>query len=232
MTSFTNETLRLVKNKESRDLLKNYFEVLIDTVTDSEIIKRIPFVDTLTSCGKIALSIRDRIFFRKLLAFLERLDDFSQEEIDNFIDNIREKNKIEELGEKIISTVDQADTKRKARLLGILFIMYLKGELSKNNFELLCFCVNKAFLIDLYLLYHTRNNEDGIDERLGNALMNCGLANIIIEQIGGKTKLGDKFITDNDSTVLMSNRYIVNEWGRMLFPAIKKLIKVQTGENY
>jgi hypothetical protein len=228
MKNLINNTLHLINNKESRNLLKEYLEIAIDASTDSDILKSIPLINTLTGGGKFIISVRDQLFLNKMKTFLEGLEDISQAEIDKFIQEIEKKNEKDELGEKIISLVELADSAKKSRLLGILFQMFLKKQISKDNFDLLSHCVNRLFIFDLYMLYHfgeSKESQYNIDERLGSVLLGCGLVSLEIDQ---KKREYIRIGPPNKSeTTVMNNYYKINKWGEMLRPAIGRLIDLQ-----
>ncbi len=228
MKNLINSTWQVIKDKTSRGEFNEYVELAIDASTDSEVIKTIPMVNTLTGGGKFIISIRDQFFLKKMKTFLNGLEDIEQTIIDEFIEEIRRKNQSEKLGEKIVSMVEQADSKRKSRLLGILFRMFLKKELSKDNFELLTFCTNKTYIQDLYMLYHFGENQNGIDDRLGSALLGCGLVNIEVDQVDRLFPMAPR---EQKNSGTLHNFYTINKWGKMLRPAVKKLIDLQASET-
>lgn len=224
MKDLINNTLQLINNKESRSLLKEYVEIAIDASTGSEILKSIPMVNTLTGGGKFIISVRDQLFLKKMKTFLEGLEDIPQEKIDEFIEEIKEKNEKEELGEKIISVVEQADSKDKSRLLGILFRMYLKQDISRSDFEFLSFCVNKAFMEDIYRLTPRSikdKNSIEVDEIWGSALYPLGLANMEIEE------RADPFHTDDSSRNRIHSYFSLNDYGKILTSAVRELDKLE-----
>jgi hypothetical protein len=228
MQKLIENTFQLIKDNIPRDLLKEYLEIAIDASTDSEILKSIPMVNTLTGGGKFIISVRDQLFLNKMKTFLEGLGDISQDEIDEFLEEIEKKNEKDELGEKLISMVEQADSAKKSRLLGILFQMFLKKEISKDSFELLSFCVNRIFIFDLYMLYHfgeSKESQYNIDERLGSILLGSGLVSLEVDQRKREyIRIGPP---KKPETTVMNNYYRINKWGEMLRPAIGRLIDLQ-----
>ena len=69
---------------ETHDLVVSYAELGLEAITDSELIDQIPVLNTLVALGKAALSIRDRIFAKKMLRLLSGLGLPSSEDIERW----------------------------------------------------------------------------------------------------------------------------------------------------
>lgn len=232
MKKLSFEAFEYLKNKDLINTLGNYLEIGMDSLTESDALKQIPIVNTLTAGGKFILSVRDQIFLNKMFSFFESIEDMPQEEIDEFIKDMDEKDS-REIGEKLIVIVEKSDSKRKARLLGILFKLYLRKRLDKDNLELLSHCVDRAYIIDLYQLYYFGENQEtmeNIDDRLGSSLLACGLANI---EVVSKDKDMNMFHQPSEGikATVFKNYYQINQWGIMLRPALKEVIEMQTGKS-
>lgn len=157
-------------------------------------------------------------------AFLERLETISDSQIDAFIKEIDKRQKKGLLGEQIITIVEQADSKEKSKLLGIIFQMYLEKSIEKSDFDFLTFCVNKAFIEDIYSLdpYHNlkgrlqrREDELQIDQEQGQPLYSLGLVNMEIIQV-------ENVIHPDDSSMdRLQTKFTLNHWGKLLREAVK-----------
>ena len=218
MKELIKNTLQLVNQPDSRELLKSYLEIGLDTLVENETVKSIPIVNTLSAGGKFLISVRDQLFLNKMRIFMDCLDKVSDQEINDFIKEIEKKHKKDELGEQVIIIVEQADSKIKARLLGILFKMYIERLIDKDIFDMLTNCTNKAYMEDLYSL--TNNlviDQTTIDPEIGPTYISLGLA-----WMGIKNK-PDVYPTPKDPWDGPSLEFELNEYGKHMRIAVSKL---------
>lgn len=106
-------------------------------------------VTTLTLLFKIGSSIRDKLFCKKLLYFLNELKDIPATERDKMINNIDKSEKYNvKVGEKLLYIVDSSDDHEKSRLIGIVFKSFLNKEISYDNFIDVAIIINKISIKD------------------------------------------------------------------------------------
>lgn len=167
--------LHLIKNQNARDLFCEHAELVIDSATESEIVDALPVVNILTKGGKFALSYRDHRFILKIERFLHKLSEIPEEEIDAFLEEIEKENLGPKIGDKLLGILERLDESKKAEILGALFKHYIKGGVNKDDFNLLCFAIDRAFIDDLMVLRLAVHNANLLDGGLGDALMACRL---------------------------------------------------------
>lgn len=139
-----------IKSNEIINISSDIVEAIIDSTLDDGILKDIPIIGTIISLNKGVLSLQDRIFSKKILAFISQLKDIPQKQRNEAIDKIENSSKEKiKVGEKILYLIDKSDDHVKAQMIGILFSEYIKGNIDYNEFKRCSEIINKAFLDDL-----------------------------------------------------------------------------------
>ncbi len=232
MKKLIHNTLQLINQKESRELFKTYVEIAIDAHLNWDAVRNIPIVNTLTDGANLVISIRDRLFLNKMKVFIEKLEDIPEKKIQEFLDGIEKKQKIEKLGEQVLTIVEQADSSEKTKILGIIFKMYIEKRIDKYEFDFLTFCTNKAFIEDLYALdpFHvkngvllpTREEVTKIDEELGQTLFSLGLASMDVKN------QSEAYLIDERDIDHVTTTFWLNNHGKLLRLVIQEFNDIET----
>lgn len=146
---------------------------------------------------------RDNLYIKKISYFFESLNSIPQDERTELIRKLElnEKEKIK-LGENIFLIVERLDNMDKPKILGNIFIDYLKNNITKENFWLLAKALDDFNLVYIpqYIDYFQHYNEN-ISLPAKQHFGLCGLASIIISNgaIGsgggyGRSELGTLFL--------------------------------------
>ncbi len=149
--------LALLKDENSQNVIIENAEAILDSVIDNDVIDSIPILGSLTSIGKAYMAFKDRQLIGKIGVFLKQLQNLSQEEINDFLDN--EAQKPEEIGEKLLIILDRVETDDKAKVIGEIFAQYIQQKIIKDNFDILCHAVDRVYFFELHLLRHSYSNE-------------------------------------------------------------------------
>ena len=127
----------ILKDKNLQDASKELVEVGLDAVLEDGLVKDIPIIGTLSSLIKVGRNISDRLFAKKILAFLVCIDGVSVLDRQSMIDKINDSKKYKvKVGEKLLFMLDKADDDEKASWIGQLFKAYLEKKLSYQDFLL------------------------------------------------------------------------------------------------
>lgn len=112
---------------------------LIDSITDSLIespLGDIPYVQYIYKGIKITNSVRDALFYRKILAFMAEASQAEYSERKNTIDEINHDSENEEkFGTAILLILDKIDSFSKAKLLGRSFRFLVNKHISYEVFQ-------------------------------------------------------------------------------------------------
>ncbi len=119
------------------DVSQNLLELGIDTLTENELIKQIPIVNSLVGVIKVGYNIHERNLLLNTLAFIQDFNrDPYSEKVKSYIEDIRgdEKKAEKELGRVLIILNRIVDSK-KAIILSGMYRAYIEG---KFNWSIFC----------------------------------------------------------------------------------------------
>ncbi len=103
-------------------------DIALDVAFDDELLKEIPFVSLLVKTLAIGRGIRDRIFLKKLMAFLSEASRIAPEQRSAFAGRLaQEPNFAERCGESALLLLDKLSEVSKARLMGYAFRRFVQG---------------------------------------------------------------------------------------------------------
>lgn len=191
---------------------KDIIELGVDSVLKDGILKDLPAIGTLINISKLGVSIRDGILGKKILRFLEQVDNIGYYERKEFIEDISFDRKFRiRVGESLILLLEKMDDLEKPSIMGRLFNSNIKKEIDYEMFLRLSSIVVRSFSPDLVALkdYSTGINISSI--AMEN-LANQGLLTVTIQKRNEaeKTILG---IQDKEINTL---EYKMNKLGELL----------------
>ncbi len=176
---------KLVKSIEAKELgalTADYAELGLDALLEDGILKDIPIVGTLVSFAKVGLNIRDRLYVKKLIGFLAKVAETTQEQRDEFVkNNCQDGKKFEET---VFLILDNADRLEKARLIGKIFKACVLGHIRYADALKLSDMVNRSYWNDLVLLI----NDKKIDiDNVNQGLLYAGFYTLRIDKLSPQT---------------------------------------------
>jgi hypothetical protein len=216
------EASELIRNPHSRSLFCDYAEIAIDSISDSKTVDTIPVVGTLTKGGQFLLSVKDKLFLRRLKSFLDEIDTIAQSKVDDFLDKLEKEGQTEHFGEHLLTIIEKTESPHKASIIGILFKRLLNKTVSRDNFDHLSYAATRTYIHDLYQLYYATINPNILDESLGMSLSSSRLVDAVV-----KLKSNDTLTINmlkNADFAQSEMVYKINARGRILAEVIKEYI--------
>ncbi len=219
------ETLR---NSDLQSVSANIVEIVIDSMLDEGVLKSLPIVGSIIGIGKTAITVKDQLFLKKIIAFLSGIRDIPQEKRREMIDLVNESKKEKlKVGEKLIYILDKCDDYVDAKYVAQLFTAFLEGKISYQDFLKGSRIIQNIFVGDLeYFLENdkskfqrTTSSEEAPDEE-EFPLINVGILGF-----------GYNPVTVEDQwDYKMDNKYIVNGgdavvWVTMIGEILKENLK-------
>lgn len=195
-----------------QDISTDIAEVGIDLLIESDLLEAIPILSTLSKTAKLATSIKEHIFLKRIQAFLVSANDLNPKLIQDFSERLADENEKVEFGERLVTLIDQSDSKQKAAILGILFQRLVKNEIDRYQFDHLGFCVTRLYSIDLYHLAHA-GGDWGTTTAHGISLATYGLAD---------NKIDQSYNVDLKQNQVSGVKYIINDSGKILAETMKQ----------
>ncbi|KAA9356894.1 MULTISPECIES: hypothetical protein [Larkinella] len=150
-------------SKPIEEIITDSLEAIIDSNLPDTFIKEIPFLGTVAKSIQAFNSIRDHLFFKKVKSFLDNLDEFTENQKEEFWERHNNDEKARgQLGEQIIIYLERFDHEKKAALLAKAFGAYITGNINYGEFMDLAILIDSIkihYLIEiLIILAHSRLN--------------------------------------------------------------------------
>ena len=194
-------------------------EIGIDSLLESEVLKNIPIVKTVHDLAKVSLAIRDKYLLKKILVFIETLNqgDVKPEEIEK-------RKKAAENNEKWLSKevelitihLDRLDELEKAQITGAFYVEFISKRISWSQYREYLAIIERVFfqdfiqLLDIYdALLQEKKVQEYAKEGSGGVVMkkitelNCDrLIAVGLVQAKGTSVLNGNILTDYNLTAL------------------------------
>ncbi len=152
-------------------------ESIADTFLEEGVVKELPIVGTIVGLAKVGVSIRDRLFIKKLLYFLAALPSVPVDERVKIISRIDESRDFRtRVGEKLLYILDRSEDHENARIIGHLFGAFLRGDLSYGEFLHACAAIQVVTSEDL--LHFVESDEERGFLWWTSGMMSAGLFEI------------------------------------------------------
>lgn len=148
-----------IETSDLASLGKELSEVGIDSVFKDGILKDLPIIGAIVGLWKAGVSIKDAIFFRKLLAFLTDLASVPQAKRAEMITSLNSEDATESAGEKLLTLLERLDSAAKANLLGKSFKLLAAGTISAEEFWRVSFVLDRLPLSDVQALRKWRQTD-------------------------------------------------------------------------
>lgn len=223
LSEISNSLEEAITQSDLKDVSIDLAELSIDNLLDDGIIKDIPFLRTLVGISQTASNIQNRLFLKKILAFLSEINQIPQKERELMIAKIDSSDEYKiKVGEKILYIVDKADDHQITRILGVLFSAFIKGKITYDEFTQSTTIINGVFIKDLINFVNENGHHSSLEK--AGPLLNSGLYIIEIDPIEVDVEESDdhedrnKYSTDVSGGELSA---MVSEIGRKIRDVLK-----------
>jgi len=170
-----------IKEGELQTITKEITETLIDGTLDDGLLKDLPLIGSFFGLIKASANIKDRLFTKKILAFLSNLENIDDAKKVKIINEINTSGKYKtKIGEKLLYIIDKCYDAEKAEIVAKLFNGFLKKEINYDDFLRASECLDKVFIPDLLYFIDDRKSEYDVNIK-EESLIFAGL--IKLEQI-------------------------------------------------
>ncbi len=135
--------LASVASPRVQDLLTDAADFTLDAITDSEVLKVIPFVKVVVAIR----SVRERVRLRTTYRFFAKLNDMPQEERETFVKQLEsDPQRARKIGESFAVWLDRLDDEEKAELLAKVFELYARGRIDFDRSARFAAVIDRAHL--------------------------------------------------------------------------------------
>lgn len=156
-------------------------EAGIDSLLDSEVLENIPIVKTVGAIAKVSLAIRDKHLLKKLLIFIEALNqgNVNPEEIERRKKAAQNNEKwLREEIELITIHIDRLDELEKTQLTAAFYIEYINQNISWTQYREYLAIIERVFfqdfiqLLDIYdAVLQDKKVKDYIEQGFGGGVV-------------------------------------------------------------
>jgi len=144
-----------LKNSNLQNIVSDFAELSVDSILQEGILKDIPIVSTLISLTKVGISINDKIFFKKILYFINNIKDVPVETRKEMIEEIDGSEKFRvRIGEKLLYIIESSNDHENSELVSKFFKAFLENKIKYDEFLKCSEIVKKILIGDLnWFLY-------------------------------------------------------------------------------
>ncbi len=164
--SIAAKLVETMKSRDLQDVAVGAFEAAIDSELADGVLKEIPVFGWLISLGRAGVSVRDRLFARKVEEFITSFSDLSWTERSRIFDELGSTPELQERAAlAIVDILERCDPIHKPRLIGNLFVAMMRRHVLPEDLLRLCSMITGVFPEDLQTLAKRHNPEDLEDGR-------------------------------------------------------------------
>lgn len=122
----------------------------VDALIDSQVELAIPTVGNIVRLAKGGMSVRDKLFARKLLRFARTIDDVPHQNRVRLLEELIGGRDEATVGEILLDQLDSCQTSDKAAILGRLLVELSRGTITKQQYTVLSNAIAKLpdYVID------------------------------------------------------------------------------------
>lgn len=169
-----------IKSESVVDLSKECAEYGLDMLIDSDVLKDIPFINTVVGVFNAVGSARDYIFTEKLIRFLTAFSDISKHERVAMVDKLNEDDKFSgKAGARIIEIIDRIESEDKPELAAKFFKAFASEEINFPEFRRVLIALERipAFDIPALAAFSMRDISESVrmEQSLLLSFVNAGL---------------------------------------------------------
>lgn len=135
MSDIQDSFTKTIKNTTLSDVAIDLTELSIDNLIDNDVIKQIPIVKTFVGIVSAGISMHDRLFLKKILGFLNEINDIDEGTRSKIISKIDMSKEYRiKVGEKLLYIIDSCEDYEHSGNASKLFREVLNNTISYDEF--------------------------------------------------------------------------------------------------
>ncbi|KRB57167.1 hypothetical protein [Flavobacterium sp. Root186] len=139
-----------IAKSDLKEIVSDIAEISLDTFFDDGIIKDVPIIGSLAKLYSAGKNIQEKIFEKKIIAFLLETEKAKKESKNKFYDDLNNNESLrKKVGEQILVILEKIDDLEKPTILGKLFKNFIEEEINFEMFHRLATIIANCFLPDL-----------------------------------------------------------------------------------
>jgi hypothetical protein len=159
--SLEKSLLSTLADSDLQDVARDAGEILIDTLLTDGLLRDIPIVNTVTAVAKTGLGIKEWLFARKVLRFLQPLGKHSPEERRRYLNSLN-PDELKKASEYMVLYLDRLDSLDKAAMLSKVFEAYMLQKINHRSMLYFSHFIDSVFILvweDYYAALKTQHND-------------------------------------------------------------------------
>ena len=174
---------KTLKDTNFQDTAIDISEITIDNLLKDGLFKDIPIVGTLIHFAKLGANVRDLLFLKKIISFMNGLKDISPAKRSKMINKIDDSKEYRvKVGEKLLYIIDSCNDYENSENVSMLFKAYLKGKITYDEFLGSSNVIERIGSYDLK--WFRKNARDYMPVEEVHSLISSGLFDLYYDEIG------------------------------------------------
>jgi len=173
---------KTLKQTNFQDIVIDISEITIDSLLKDGILKDIPIVGTLIHTAKLGANIRDLLFLKKIISFMNGLRNIAPTERDKMIKKIDASKEYRiKVGEKLLYIIDTCSDHENSENISHLFKAFLEEKITYDEFLRGANIIERITSYDLK--WFLKNTREYMSVEEAGSLISSGLFDLHYEKI-------------------------------------------------
>lgn len=169
-------------NSELPDVVIDLAEISLDNLIDLKDVKDLPLIKTFVGLLEFGANVHDRLFLKKIIAFLANLHGVDVAERKKMIRKINDSNKYRiHVGEKLLYIIDRCNDYESAEMVSRLFGAFIEGKIEYSDYLIAAEAISFNPASDVKWFIEEYNEWINIDDL--NVPLHTGLFTIRTEEV-------------------------------------------------
>ena len=194
--------MKLSKSLESslkKDDLKNLMigigEVGLDSIMESGALRDVPILSSLLGGIKTIGNVRNAIFIKKLLSFLNELSETPIEKRQKMIESIELSEDYQlNVGEKLIHIIERSEDHFSSKIIATFFAAFINEQITYTQFLRISKIIDNMYIGD-FLSFANESSNLNLDQSLTNTGLVDLYFNEVVVEDNDDYKRSGKYIT-------------------------------------
>lgn len=210
----------IANTTEYKDVLADISEVAIDSILEDGVIRDIPVIGSLVGLARGTISIRDRIYAKKILRFLLEFKDIPTEEIQSRIDKLAtDPKERQRLGEHLLLLLDRLNDMGKPALLSKAFLAFLEQRINRVEFQGLAHAIDVILLDNIGKFKEFMQTEFYVAVREADPnFLQAGLMEIYL----GEIDITPRLVDESSHRYADAGTYRASHLGKLFYEEVVK----------
>ena len=162
---------------EALDVIKDLGEVALDSALDEGTLRDLPVIGWVFGGARVVRQLKDRLFLKKLAAFLTPISRVSPEARREFMNRMNADPRFKQrVGDGLVLLLDRHEHFEKSEVLGLVFRVLIRNEIGFDLYQTAATVIDRASTNDFKHLASQSDSGAALKDEVGQALTSIGAA--------------------------------------------------------